>query len=175
MPNCITKVARKSSKLPRDIAVIRASLTRNTSECQACFIRLSPFALGQIDCTAGPYLPKVLSQAVVHDALVSSQASVVQEGEARRLYQRHGSKEQQPLIPQHHTQAPEPELLPQDLADSDSLFTPVKGVRVHYKIAHPEVGTHPIMQSTCACFAFGRVLFKLTASAYFYGLRDTSL
>ncbi|CAL5229945.1 g13374 [Coccomyxa viridis] len=59
-----------------------------------------------------------------------------EEGEASRLYQGQRNKEQQLLLPQH--QPPEPELLPQDLADDDSLFTSVNGVSVHYKLMHPE-------------------------------------
>lgn len=62
---------------------------------------------------------------------------MAQEGEASRLYQRQRNQEQQLLIPQH--QPPEPELLPQDLADDDSLFSSVNDVCVHYKIMYPEV------------------------------------
>ncbi len=68
-------------------------------------------------------------------------SGMAQEGEASRLSQGQRSKEQQPLLPQH--QPPEPELLPQDLADSDSLFTSVNNVSVHYKLVHPEVSPYP--------------------------------
>ena len=73
---------------------------------------------------------------------------MAQEGEASRLYQGQRNKEQQLLLPQH--QPPEPELLPQDLADDDSLFTSVNGVSVHYKLMHPEVSPHPQVKASAS-------------------------
>ena len=67
----------------------------------------------------------------------STKCGMLQDGEASRLYQRQRSKEQQPLMQEQETL--DPDLLPRDLADSDSLFTAVGAVEVHHKISYPEV------------------------------------
>ena len=71
----------------------------------------------------------------------STTCGMLQDGEASRLYQRQHSKEQQPLMQEQETL--EPDLLPCDLADSDSLFNAVGAVEVHHKISYPEVSISP--------------------------------
>ena len=73
---------------------------------------------------------------------------MLQDGEASRLYQRQHSKEQQPLMQEQETL--EPDLLPCDLADSDSVFNAVGAVEVHHKISYPEVSIS-LEWKTAAC------------------------
>lgn len=88
---------------------------------------------------------------------------MLQDGEASRLYQRQLSEEQEPLMQEQETL--EPDLLPRDLADSDSLFTAVGAVEVHHKISYPEVSIC-LEWRRAACHDIGKNSFCHQAQAF---------